>query len=83
MAPGATLALPETSVGIAPGWSGTQRLARLLPEPVLKEMALFGRRIDAARAHALGFAAEVAADPEAAAREIAIGPRGPRRSPPR
>ena len=32
-----------------PGWSGSQRLARLLPEPVLKEMALFGRRISAIR----------------------------------
>ena len=45
MAPKATLALPEAGVGIVPGWSGTQRLARLLPEPVVKEMALFGRRI--------------------------------------
>jgi enoyl-CoA hydratase/carnithine racemase len=34
-------------------------------------MALFGRRIGAERAHALGFAAEVADDPRAAARAIA------------
>jgi len=73
MAPGATLALPEAQVGIVPGWSGTQRLARLIPEPVLKEMALFGRRLDAARAHALGFVAEVAEDPAAAAEAIAGG----------
>ena len=73
MAPGATLALPETGVGIVPGWSGTQRLARLLPEAVLKEMALFGRRLDAARAHALGFVAEVADDPRAAAMALAEG----------
>jgi enoyl-CoA hydratase len=73
MAPGATLALPEAQIGMVPGWSGTQRLARLLPEAVLKEMALFGRRIDAARAHALGFVAEVADDPSAAAEEIAAG----------
>nr|WP_210730654.1 enoyl-CoA hydratase/isomerase family protein [Roseibacterium persicicum] len=73
MAPGATLALPEAQVGIVPGWSGTQRLARLIPEPVLKEMALFGRRIDAARAQALGFVAEVADDPLAAAEAIAGG----------
>ena len=73
MAPGATLALPEAQVGIVPGWSGTQRLARLLPEPVLKEMALFGRRLDAARAHALGFVAEVADDPLAIAETIAAG----------
>ncbi|MEZ5825989.1 MAG: enoyl-CoA hydratase/isomerase family protein, partial [Geminicoccaceae bacterium] len=71
MAPGAMLALPETSIGIVPGWSGTQRLARLLPEPVLKETVLFGRRLSAERAHALGLVAEVAEDPLAAAREIA------------
>ena len=71
MAPTATLALPETAVGIVPGWSGTQRLARLLPEPVLKEMVLFGRKLSAERALNLGFAAEVAEDPCAAALEIA------------
>jgi enoyl-CoA hydratase len=71
MAPGATLALPEAQVGIVPGWSGSQRLARLLPEPVVKEMALFGRRISAERALALGFAADVADDPRAAAEAIA------------
>lgn len=63
MAPEATLALPETGVGIVPGWSGTQRLTRLLPEPVVKEMALFGRRLSADRALALGFVAEVSEQP--------------------
>ncbi len=71
MAPDAQIALPETSVGIVPGWSGSQRLVRLLPEPVIKEMALFGRRVSAERAHALGFVAEVAADAHSAARAIA------------
>lgn len=71
MAPRATIALPEAGVGIVPGWSGTQRLARLLPEPVLKEMALFGRRIGAERAFQTGFAAEIAEDPLAAALAIA------------
>ena len=80
MAPRATLALPEARVGIVPGWSGTQRLHRLLPEPMLKEMALFGRRIGADRALAAGFAAEVADDALAAAlamaREVAsLSPR--------
>lgn len=67
----ATLALPEAKVGIVPGWSGTQRLARLLPEPVIKEMALFGRRITAERAYALGFAAEVSDDVLGEANRIA------------
>ena len=71
MAPAATLGLPEARVGIVPGWSGTQRLLRLLPEPVVKEMALFGRRIGAERAHALGFAAEIAGDADAAAFALA------------
>lgn len=71
MAPRATIALPEARVGIVPGWSGTQRLLRLLPEAVVKELALFGRRIDAERAAAMGFAAEIAVDPLASARTIA------------
>jgi len=71
MAPKATIALPEAGVGIVPGWSGTQRLARLLPEPVLKEMALFGRRIDATRCLSFGFAAAVEDDARAAALTMA------------
>ncbi len=71
MAPQASLALPETGVGIVPGWSGTQRLSRLLPEPVLKEMALFGRRLSAERAFTLGFLAEVSDEPLEAAKAIA------------
>lgn len=71
IAPSATLALPEAGVGIVPGWSGTQRLSRLLPEPVLKEMALFGRRLTAERAVSTGFVAEICDDPLAAALEIA------------
>jgi len=62
MAPRATLALPEAKVGIVPGWSGTQRLTRLIGEPAVKEMALFGQRIVANRAVTLGFACEVADD---------------------
>ena len=71
MAPAATLALPESQVGIVPGWSGTQRISRLMPLPMLKEMALFGRRISAERALNCGFVAEIADDPLAAALEIA------------
>ena len=73
MAPRATLALPEARVGIVPGWSGTQRLTRLISEGAVKEMALFGRRIGADRAVALGYAAEVADDVLARALEIAAG----------
>ena len=76
MVPGATLALPEAGVGIIPGWSGTQRLARLMPEAMVKEMALFGRRIGADRALACGFVAELAVDARLAAHAIATGVAG-------
>ena len=80
MAPGASLALPEAGVGIVPGWSGTQRLMRLLPEPVVKEMALFGHRVKAERALAFGFVAAVSDDPRGAAmalveRALGLSPR--------
>ena len=71
MSPIATLGLPETGIGIAPGWSGTQRLMRLLPESVVKEMALFNRRLSAEQALRLGFVAEISDDPLALGREIA------------
>jgi len=69
--PNATISLPETSVGIVPGWSGTQRVASQLPPAVLKEMALTGTRLSADRAYQLGFLNAVADDPRAAALEIA------------
>lgn len=71
MALKARIALPEASVGVVPGWSGTQRLRRLLPEGVLKEMVLFGRQLSAERAVQLGFAAEAAEDVMAMAMEMA------------
>lgn len=80
MATDASLALPEAGVGIVPGWSGTQRLLRLLPEPMVKEMALFGNRIKADRALACGFVAAVGDDPRALAvalldRAVTLSPR--------
>jgi enoyl-CoA hydratase len=77
MAPRASLALPEPLVGIVPGWSGTQRLARLIPEPVLKEMALFGRRVSAQRALQLGFVADVIENPLEEAESLAAAMETP------
>jgi enoyl-CoA hydratase/carnithine racemase len=76
----ARLALPEAKVGIVPGWSGTQRLARLMPEAVIKEMALFGRQITAERAFQLGFVAALSEDTLNTAHEIAaaLGAVSPR-----
>ena len=71
MAPNATLALPETGIGIVPGWSGTQRLARQLPQAIIKEMALMGKHLSAERAYNLGFVNAIAEDSRAAARVMA------------
>lgn len=73
MHPNAVFALSEAGIGVVPGWSGTQRLSRLLPEAVLKDMALFGRKLTAERAYALGFVSEIAADPRAVAERVAAG----------
>ena len=45
-------------------------LHTLLPEPVVKEMALFGHRIKSDRALACGFVAAVDEDPRAAALHV-------------
>ncbi|MEO1308597.1 MAG: enoyl-CoA hydratase/isomerase family protein, partial [Pseudomonadota bacterium] len=70
-APNATFALPETGVGIVPGWSGTQRLASQIPAAILKETALTGARLSADRAYQIGFLNAVADAPRAVADEIA------------
>jgi len=69
---GASFGLPEASIGAVPGWSGTQRLVKLIGPTRVKYLALTGRRIDAAEAYRLGLIAEPAsADALRAARAIA------------
>lgn len=55
----ATLGLTEVRLGIMPGAGGTQRLPRLIGVAAAKELILLGKRIDAARALALGLVSEV------------------------
>ena len=71
-APHAQFALPETTIGIVPGWSGAQRLAALVPQAVLRDMALGGSRISAERMHQVGFLNEIALDPMAVALVVAV-----------
>ncbi|MEO8010977.1 MAG: enoyl-CoA hydratase-related protein [Dokdonella sp.] len=50
----AQFGLPEITLGLLPGFGGTQRLLRLAGRSATLEMCLFGKRIDAARALQLG-----------------------------
>ena len=42
---GVKLGLPESGLGMAPGWSGTQRLVRRFGSSVVRRMALAGRDV--------------------------------------
>ncbi|VAW10856.1 Enoyl-CoA hydratase [hydrothermal vent metagenome] len=73
----ALFGLPEASIGISPGWSGVQRLARSVPDAILREMALTGARLSAARMAEVGFVNTVVdGDPLPAALEIAARVEG-------
>ena len=50
----ARVGLPETRIGIVPGWSGTQRLVRRAGPSAVKRLVLTGEPIDAAEALRLG-----------------------------
>jgi enoyl-CoA hydratase len=72
---------PEVSLGIIPGYGGTQRLPRLVGRNVAKELVLTGDMISAQRAYEIGLVNRVvpAAQLMTAAREMAgkILSRGP------
>ena len=67
---GARLGLSEMKLGVLPGAGGTQRLPRLIPPAVAKQMILTGEPIDAERAYALGLVNELAEPGDALATAI-------------
>ena len=77
----AKIGQPEVSLGIIPGYGGTQRLARLVGAGKAKQMILTGDLITAAEAHRIGLVDEVypAAELLAKAKEMAakIVSKGP------
>ena len=50
------LGLPEVSLGIIPGWGGTQRLPRLIGLPSALDLILSGRSVNGKKALKLGLA---------------------------
>ena len=57
----ARFGLPEITLGLLPGFGGTQRLLRLAGRGAALELCLTGAQIDAARAFALGMVTRVVA----------------------
>ena len=55
----AKLGLPEVTLGVIPGFGGTQRLARLVGKMRAKELLFTAERLDAARARDIGLVLEV------------------------
>ena len=57
--PGVTFGLPEASIATCPGWSGSQRLVRLIGPSAVKYMALAGQRVDAETALRTGLVQKI------------------------
>ena len=72
----AKLGLPEVTLGVIPGYGGTQRLARLVGKGRALELILTGEHIDAREAHRIGLvnrvvpASELSSETEALVRKI-------------
>ena len=64
VADSARLGLPETSLGLIPGFGGTQRLARAVGRQQALELILTGRQVTAEEAVALGLALRVVPGPQ-------------------
>jgi enoyl-CoA hydratase/carnithine racemase len=60
----ARLGTPEVTLGIIPGWGGTQRLPRLIPWCKAAEIILMGKPIDAQEAYRIGLVNKVVPLPE-------------------
>jgi enoyl-CoA hydratase/carnithine racemase len=78
---GIKLGLPESGLGMVPGWSGTQRLVRRFGPSVVRRMALAGAIFSAEEALSLGLVDEVAAKGQGVARAEALAADIARRGP--
>lgn len=68
----AAFGLPETVLGLIPGWGGTQRLTAQVGPRRAKQIIMLAERIDAHQAAALGLVNEVVAAGQALPRAQAI-----------
>jgi enoyl-CoA hydratase len=75
------LGLPESGLGMAPGWSGTQRLVRRFGPSVVRRMALTGAMFSAEEGLPLGLVDEVVARGEGLTRATALASDVAKRGP--
>ena len=75
------IGLPETGLGIIPGWSGTQRLSRRFGAQLVRRMALMAEVFTADQAHALGIVDQVAPKGEGMVAAMSVVDRVLARSP--
>lgn len=69
------IGMPETGLGIIPGWSGTQRAVRRFGAPLVRRMALFGEVFTAEQALTLGIVDQVVPTGEGAAAAEVVAAR--------
>lgn len=74
-APGATLGLPEVTLGVVPGAGGTQRLPRLIGLAPALSLIAEGRVVTGEEARDLGLIDALSPDPQAAARTMPLPAR--------
>lgn len=75
------LGLPETGLGVIPGWSGTQRASRRFGAQLVRRMALMGEVFTADQALALGLVDQVVATGQGMAAAQVVADRVSARSP--
>jgi enoyl-CoA hydratase/carnithine racemase len=78
---GVTLGLPETGLGMVPGWSGTQRLVRRFGAQVVRRLSLGGETVSASEALRLELVDEVVPAGEGGKRAEALAARIAARGP--
>ncbi|KAA8922421.1 3-hydroxyacyl-CoA dehydrogenase/enoyl-CoA hydratase family protein [Thermoplasma sp.] len=69
--PEVKIGFPEVTLGLVPGWGGSQRLARIIGYGRALEFTLTGKRITGREAYDIGLVNEVADDPDIYAVEFA------------
>jgi len=82
--PVAKLGLPETTLGIIPGYGGTQRLARIVGKGRALELICTGKMIDAVEAYRIGLVNQIAPEGQSAvdcAKELIHPPKAKAVSP--